>query len=95
MSAIAELGAIIPARSIMKLCANFRGPIPTNDHGRRYRVVHILSGMTLTRTFYADDETGEIWRYVEDWRGDIKLNSGEPEIEKLILGPGAIRIEEI
>ena len=80
----------------MKLCWNAEyGPMPVNAQYKLWRVVHVLSGEDLSdKIFYADDDAGEIWRFEEDSFGRVKIEDGRPVVEKLVLGPRAIRLEQ-
>jgi hypothetical protein len=85
----------------MKLCANSTyGPMPANNQQRRYRVIFVPTGQQLCRVFYADDETGEVWRFIEapSLNGSL-LNLKTTRdcrlaVEKLYFGSGMIRIED-
>ena len=79
----------------MKLCwTQTYGPIPINADFKVWEVIHVPSGEDISgMIFYADDETGEVWRFEVDWRGEFKIEGGRPVVEKLVLGPGKIRLE--
>jgi hypothetical protein len=81
----------------MKLCAHVTyGPIALTEG--QWRVIHRLSREELHLVVYADDETGEIWRFVEDREGQIAKDPAKPDqfmVEKLTLGPGALKLERV
>lgn len=79
----------------MRICMHpLYGPTPQDAPYGVWRIVHTISGDDISHlVIYADDETGELWRFVETRDGIARLPAGAPEIEKLVLGPGALRLE--
>jgi hypothetical protein len=75
----------------VRLCWNSDyGPMPLNaEAGDTWRIIHVLSGADIGHlVFYVDDETGDLWRFVEDRDGIIKT---EPLVFPRVNRAGPVR----
>lgn len=72
-------------------------PIQQNAPYGSWRIIHVLSGEDISPlAVYADDSTGDLWRFVENNHGGIiRSQFGAPEIEKLNLGSGGLRLKQV
>ena len=74
----------------------FCGPMPPNAPYGSWRIIHALSRADISHlAIYADDENGELWRFVETRDGLARHPAGAPVVEKLNLGPGGFRLEQV
>lgn len=78
----------------MKICMHpFCGPMPPNAIYGEWQIFHTVSGQNIAPlTIYADDETGDLWRFVESRNGIARHPAGAPEVERLNLGPSGLRL---